>query len=143
MVAFISYRRQGGDKFALAVLHGLWTRGFDAFLDVKDISSGEWLPQLLKGIERSPNFILILSPNLLAEKNDGDADWVREEILHALARGKKIVPIQLEDFSYPTVLPKEMAELPAQQVIMHHHDQPNATFDKLEEFLRKKKKRTH
>ncbi len=143
MVAFISYRRQGGDKFALAVLHGLWTRGFDAFLDVKDISSGEWLPQLLKGIERSPNFILILSPNLLAEKKDGDADWVREEILHALARGKKIVPIQLEDFSYPTVLPKEMAELPAQQVIMHHHDQPNATFDKLEEFLRKKKKRTH
>src|SRR5207237_5913362 len=86
MVAFISYRRDGGDKFALAILHGLWARGYDAFLDVKDISSGEWLPQLMAGIDRAPNFILILSAGALAERQKDERDWIREEILHAIEK---------------------------------------------------------
>src|SRR5207244_975442 len=51
VVAFISYRRKGGDAFALALLNALRLRGDDALLDVEDLGSGEFPPQLLKMIE--------------------------------------------------------------------------------------------
>jgi CHASE2 domain-containing sensor protein len=135
MVAFISYRRSGGDKFALAIVHALQARGYDAFLDVNDLASGDWLPQLLAAIDRAPNFVLILSPGALDERPPDERDYTREEIFYAIKRQKKIIPILLEGCAFPKPLPAGMESLPTKQAIIHHHDKPNVTMDKLEEAL--------
>ena len=130
----------GGDDFALAILHWLWCRGYDAFLDVKDISAGEWLPQLLAGIDGAPNFILILSDGALDDPKEGKSDWMRKEIQHALRMAKNIVPIRLEEFVWPKPLPGDIEGLRKRQAILHNHLQSEQTFDRMEEFLRSRKR---
>jgi CHASE2 domain-containing sensor protein len=138
-VAFISYRRGGGKDFAVMLMQALRVRGCEVFLDVKDIRDGEWWPQLQAGITSAPNFILVLSPGMFDERKE---DWVREEILHALAIGRKIIPIMQEGFAFPENLPAELQPLQKLQCIMHSHLHSEATIDKLEEFLRSRKRAT-
>ena len=141
-VAFISYRRKGGDGYAQAVLHALWSRGYDAFIDVQDIGAGEWWPQLRAGIESTRNFVLILSAGALDKHGEGETDWIQQEILHAVAKNKRIIPIIHEDFVWPKPLPPGMEQLPAQEAIPYHPNQPKPTFEKLEVFLRYRRRAT-
>ena len=136
-VAFISYRREGGKDFAVMVMQALRARGCDVFLDVKDIQEGEWWPQLQAGITATPNFILILSPGMFGERKE---DWARAEILHALAANKRIIPILQEGFVFPENLLPELQPLNKLQGITHNHLHPEAAIDKLEEFLRSRKR---
>jgi CHASE2 domain-containing sensor protein len=136
MIAFISYRRTGGDKFALAVLHAMRAHGHDAFLDVKDLPVGEkWPPQLREGIDRTKNFILILSPGALDERPAGNPDWMRDEILYAIKRKRKIIPIRLDGFNYPSPLPIGMESLPHIHDIIHDHRKWDVAMEELEKNL--------
>ena len=138
-VAFICYRRKGGRDFALMLLQALRARDYDAFLDVTNIQPGEWWPQLQAGITATPNFILVLTPGMFS---DIEEDWVREEILHAQANDKKFIPIMQEGFEYPENLPVELQFLKKFQCIPHSHFQPETTIERLEEYLRSKKRIT-
>jgi len=72
--------------YAWHLTQALRARGYEVFLDVKDIRDGEWWPQLEAGITSTRNFILVLSPGMFAERKE---DWVNREILHAQASGRK------------------------------------------------------
>ncbi|MCL4177206.1 MAG: CHASE2 domain-containing protein [Verrucomicrobia bacterium] len=138
VVAFISYRRDRGSAFALAVRSELRARGYAVYLDVTSLEAGEYPVQLLRQIERVPNFILILSPGSLDERITLDSDWLRREIVHAFECKKRIIPIVIEGFEFGEAarLPVGLNTLPACQAVTHHHDQPLATFELLEKFLR-------
>lgn len=139
-VAFISYRREGGKDFAVMIMQALRARGYDVFIDVKDNHPGEdWWAQLKAGITATPNFILILTPGMFGERKE---DWVREEIVHALASNKKFVSIMQEGFAFPENLATELRPVSKLECIMHAHAHPETTIDELEDFLRSRKRST-
>ena len=136
-LAFISYRRENGKDFAVMLMQALRARGYEVFLDVKDIKGGEWWPQLQAGIASTPNFILVLSSGMFEERKE---DWLFQEILHALASGRKIIPVMQEGFVFPDNLPAQLQSLKTLQCITHSHLHPELTIDKLEEFLQARKR---
>ena len=86
--AFISYRRDGGHEMARLLYEHLTNRGINCFFDLEELGSGKFDVKLLRNIEQSKNFILVLSPDALARcQNEGD--WVRSEIEHAIKHKKK------------------------------------------------------
>ncbi len=97
---FISYRRQGGTDLALAIKVFLENNGKTLFLDVESLKTGKFPQQLASMIERSKNFILILSPNALNRRHQ-EEDWLYNEISHALEKKKNIIPVMMEGFDYP------------------------------------------
>jgi serine/threonine-protein kinase len=80
------------------VLLDLLRHGFDAFMDLESINSGEFEKIILAQISARAHFVLILEPGSL-EGVDDDADWLRREIRHALACKRNIVPVTASGFS--------------------------------------------
>ncbi|MDM8524877.1 toll/interleukin-1 receptor domain-containing protein [Desulfococcaceae bacterium HSG8] len=80
---FISYRREGGSDKARLFQQALSERGLKVFLDVDELRAGYFDEKLLRVIENTPGFLLILSAGSLDRcKNPGD--WLRREIEHAV-----------------------------------------------------------
>ena len=119
---FISYRRESGSEKARLLLEALNKRGYRVFLDVKDLREGHFDEALLREIERIPNFLVVLSPGSL-DRCANKGDWLRIEIAHALATGRKIVPVTFPGFVFPDplLLPKELRGLPRHQAVEHTH----------------------
>src|SRR6185503_16479935 len=63
--SFISYRREQGSELARLVFEGLKGRGVRCFLDVDGLRGGRFDDALLRHIEATPNFIIILTPRSL------------------------------------------------------------------------------
>jgi WD40 repeat protein len=84
---FISYSRADGRQFAESFERRLRRAGIKAWRDLKDMSSGDILPQVLEAIERCTHFVLILSGRALA------SDWIKREWSHARLLGKKVSPV--------------------------------------------------
>jgi hypothetical protein len=141
LIAFISYRRRGGDALAIAVVHALQARGFSAFLDIKDNSTGDWPTQLKTGIDKAPNFVLLLTENIFSQTTDPEKDWVVQEIKHALASGKRIISLRTKTFVLPESWPKGLERLNSYQGLEYHHENADATFDKLVRYLTDKEVR--
>lgn len=107
---FLSYRREGGEIMATTLYRELMHRGFTVFYDIESLKSGPFDERLLRQIEESDDFLLILPEGSLDRcKNEGD--WVRREIAHAIKLNKNIVPIMLRGFTFPTDLPEDIAEI--------------------------------
>ena len=102
---FISYRRDGGDSFAMILKNELKERGLKVFHDIESLRSGDFNQQLYREIEESAKFILVLPPNALDRCIHDPNDWVRLEIEHALRCGKIIIPIMMRGFVFPDALP--------------------------------------
>ena len=102
---FISYRRDGGDSFAMILKNELKERGLKVFHDVESLRAGDFNKQLYAEIESSRKLILVLPPNALDRCIDDPNDWVRLEIEHAMRCGKDIIPIMMRGFSFPENLP--------------------------------------
>jgi CHASE2 domain-containing sensor protein len=98
-VAFISYRHQEDGSTALLLRDHLAKRGYKAFIDVKSLTSGHFDEQLLRELDSSSFFILILSPTTLARCTE-PGDWVFKEFSHALQRKKTIIPVFKEGFRF-------------------------------------------
>jgi TIR domain/NB-ARC domain len=84
---FISYSRSDGRAFAEAFEDRLKGEGIHSWRDIKDMSSGEILPQVLHAIEDAKHLVLILSRRALA------SDWIKREWSHARMVGKKVSPV--------------------------------------------------
>ena len=107
---FLSYRRDGGFATARLLYERLKGLGVNVFFDLEELSSGQFNVKLYNAIEESSNFDPVLSKNALDRcRNDGD--WLRIEIDHAIKNKKNIVPIILEEFTWPADLPEDIAEL--------------------------------
>ena len=114
---FISYRREsGGYEAALPLVEKLRSAGYRVFFDLEDLNPGKFNEQLLGVIERCKDFVVVLPANGLDRCGD-PGDWVRREIVHAIACDKNIIPVMLRGFAWPSELPPELAELPDYQGI--------------------------
>ncbi|MBQ9745674.1 MAG: hypothetical protein IJW21_02500, partial [Clostridia bacterium] len=62
-------------------------------------------------------------------------DWVRQEIRHALAIGKKILPVMLSGFEFPKRLPDDIKEVTRYNGVRFHMDFFDSVIEKIEEKL--------
>jgi tetratricopeptide (TPR) repeat protein len=98
---FLSYRRTN-QPWALAIDQYLRAKGYDVFLDISSIPSGDFERIILGQIAARPHFLVLLTPNSL-ERCREPGDWLRKEIETALKLKRNIVPIFLEGFSFDAV----------------------------------------
>ena len=106
---FISYRREGGDKYARTIQQAL-EKQYRVFLDFDELKDGVFDQRIIDAISSSPVFLLILSRGAL-DRCVNENDWVRQEILYAAKCGSHIVPVTIVDDNFeglPTSLPEEL-----------------------------------
>lgn len=134
---FISYRRDKGSQMARIVKSEIEKRNYTVFLDVDDIGAEQFDAKLLKEIESSQNFILILAPGSLDRCVEKD-DWLRKEIAHAIKTKRNIVPMIFNGFQYPAkeLFEKDILELMLQNGVTYSHEYHDAAFNKLLRFLK-------
>jgi hypothetical protein len=96
---FISYRRDVGGILAMALWQNLDLHGIDAFYDIESIRAGDFGKIILRQIEARPYFILLLTPGTL-ERCSEPSDWLRQEIEHAVATQRVIVPVFTPAFEF-------------------------------------------
>ncbi|MDD2922548.1 MAG: toll/interleukin-1 receptor domain-containing protein [Anaerolineales bacterium] len=88
---FISYSRKDTD-FARKLAAQLETEGLEIWVDWEDIPpSVDWMKEIQKGIEESDIFLFIVSPDSICSK------VCAEETAHAVANGKRIIPVIARD----------------------------------------------
>ena len=80
---FISYRREVGDLWALALFQGLTSGRIDAVDDIESMTgSGAFDTALYNQIAVRPDFLLVLTPGSL-DRGANPGDWLRREIHRA------------------------------------------------------------
>lgn len=132
---FISYRREGGFEMARLVYEHLRDAGLNPFLDLEELNSGLFDIKLLKSIENSENFVLILPKNSL-ERCCDENDWLRLEIEHALSKNKNIIPVMMHGFEWPQHLPESIKLLPSFNGVQMSAAYFNAAIEKLMSMLK-------
>ena len=145
---FISYRRKGAGAGVAGELQAkLENRGYNVFLDVDNIGSGQFPAQIEKAIEECNDFLLVLSPGTL-DRCVNEEDWVRREIIQAQNLNKNIIGVVIPGFIMPDAeaLPAPLEQVPKIQVFSWMHEYRTAWLERIEENLvssklKKKKKR--
>ena len=127
---FISYRRDSGAAEARLLQLHLKERHIRCFLDVTELGRGYFDEALLRHIEQTPNFVVILSADSL-NRSENDEDWLRKEIAHALATERNVVPLMLPKFEFPAHLPEDIRNLPRCQGVEYSHRYIDAMLEKL------------
>ncbi|MBK9125875.1 MAG: TIR domain-containing protein [Chloroflexi bacterium] len=89
---FISYRRSASKHLARSIYQDLKMNGWDAFLDVNTIDSGDFDRIILNQIGARAHFVLLVSAGAMERCTNPD-DWLRREIAEAVRLGRNIVPI--------------------------------------------------
>lgn len=112
---FISYRRTAYDTASL-IAEKLRHAGYKVFFDVDTLTSGKFNEQLLEVIKNCKDFIVVLPENALDRCADED-DWIRREVLCAIEHKKNIIPVMLDGFVWPDVMPDKMEDLRNYQAI--------------------------
>jgi hypothetical protein len=133
---FISYRRNGGLELAEKIYDALCDK-FAPFFDKNSMRSGDFDKQIYTAIEECEDFILIISPNALDER-ESEHDWMRIEIKHARDNGKNIIPIAFDDFKFSEILPDEIKEINRLQQICYTGDDAKLVYN-VKDFLRRYK----
>jgi formylglycine-generating enzyme required for sulfatase activity len=105
---FISYRRALSKHLARSIYMDLRSNGWDVFLDVNTIDSGDFDRIILNQIGARAHFVLLISPGSL-ERCANSGDWVLREIQEAVRLERNIVPIIEEGADFD----QEMSYLPS------------------------------
>ncbi len=135
MDIFFSYRRDGGIETTRSLKMALNKQGYTTFFDNDSIGSGVFPTKILNNIEKSDNFILILSPNALDRCAD-ENDWVRREIEHAVKFKKNIIPVFLPGFHRPIDMPDNVKEALKWQGVTYNPMLFNAAIDEIVSYLK-------
>ncbi len=133
---FVSYRREGGSETARLVRFALQSLGYRVFLDVDDLSKGRYDERLLQVIENTDHFVVILSQGVF-DRNCDPSNWLYREIGHAIRTKRKIIPVAMPGFVFPTAeeIPDELSELKLHNAVPYHHTYFSATMKKLASYL--------
>lgn len=110
---FISYRRALSKYLARSIYQDLKANGWDVFLDVNSIDSGDFDRIILNQIGARAHFILLISPGSLERCANPD-DWVLREIQEAVRLERNIVPLIDDDADFSReigYLPSELREV--------------------------------
>lgn len=87
---FLSYARADGREFVARLAAALEARGKDPWVDLDDIPpASTWHDDLRSGIAASDSFCFVITPASVASEH------CRLELEHAVALGKRIVPVLL------------------------------------------------
>ena len=97
---FISYRRKLGFAVAKMISELLKAKGMRVFVDLDELRSGTFDDKILQAIEKTPAFLLILTPGSL-DRCSEEGDWLAKEISAAVETGRNIIPVLCEGFSWP------------------------------------------
>jgi tetratricopeptide (TPR) repeat protein len=130
---FISYRRDVSAFMARAILQDLRGHGFDVFMDVESIDSGEFDEIILNQIAARTYFLVILTPGTLERCVEPD-DWLRREIEQAIDVKRVIIPLITPNFSFEAAQPfltGKLEELPGFNAVSIPHEYFEAAMEKL------------
>ncbi|MCC6617137.1 MAG: tetratricopeptide repeat protein [Anaerolineae bacterium] len=130
---FISYRRSVAAYVARAVFQDLHAHGWDAFMDVESIDSGEFDRIILNQIAARAHFIVILTPGTL-DRCDEPNDWLRREIEYAFEKDRNIVPLMTNGFDFGTNeshLTGQLAELKRRNALNVPYDYFDEAMERL------------
>jgi hypothetical protein len=109
---FISYRRKGGYDTAKLLYDKLRIDGYSVSFDIETLEKGNFDKELEKRVTDCKDFLLVLNSGIFDRFSnpdyDPEDDWVRREIACALSQNKNIVPLFLEGFDYPKILPDDI-----------------------------------
>lgn len=98
MDLFISYRRDTGGDLAALVNEKFRKKGIETFFDRDSVHNEDFWQRIQRGIDQSPNFLMILSPGYFVRRDQED-DYVRKEIIYALSKRKNILAIATRDYN--------------------------------------------
>jgi hypothetical protein len=139
--AFISYRRETGSDLASLLKIQLENRfNKQIFLDVNELQVGRFDEELLRRIEETPNFIVILSRASL-DRCANKSDWLKREIMQAIKTGRNIIPVMTENFSFPSdeiwaLLPSEMRVLSTLNGVNYSHIHQDSAIRKIASYMK-------
>ena len=72
------------------------------FRDTKSEEPGDRFPDLLRAeIEKATVVLVVIGSHWSRRGENGKSDWLVEEVKLALAQGKKIIPVVVEDAAFP------------------------------------------
>lgn len=101
---FISYSRRDKD-FVRQLWEAIERANQHAWVDWDDIPpTADWRQEIYLGIEAANNFVFVISPHSISSV------VCAEELVHAIAQGKRLVPIVRQEVDYQAVHP-ELAKL--------------------------------
>lgn len=120
---FISYKNDNaGNNFAIRLKEDLENAGYSVYFNSDECHSGDFPERLQEAVLACKDFILILSSGCMQQLiNNGEIDWVREELLTAHKAGKHIIPILMDGVKMPSdkrVMPEELQFLPTTDAIV-------------------------
>lgn len=98
MDLFISYRRNTGGSLAALINEKFIQKGVNTFFDRENIHNEDFWEKIKKGIDQSPNFLMILTPGYFICR-ENEEDYVRKEILYAIQNNKKLLAISSSDYN--------------------------------------------
>ena len=122
---YISYKRLSVSSTTAAFLYEfLRNKGYTVFFDRRTIRQGNFVNQLFENIQNASDVIVLLEKTSLNScyKDSKDAyktDWFCMEIMEALKKGKRIIPILLDGFNMPRKeeLPSDLCALSEEHAI--------------------------
>jgi tetratricopeptide (TPR) repeat protein len=131
---FLSYRRNVSAFIARAVFQDLRQHGYDVFMDVESIDSGQFDTIILNQIAARGHFLVILTPGALDRCHEPD-DWLRREIEYAIELGRNVVPILVNEFHFDDTtrahLPETLRDLPRYNGLELLHSYFDAAMERL------------
>jgi hypothetical protein len=139
---FISYRR--ADTRALSGRVADRLRGHprlgDVFFDVSSIEAGtSFVAEIQRSLKRDPVCLVMIGSAWQGPRPDGTAriddtaDIVRAEVLAALERGLRVIPVLVDDtpMPRPEALPEPLRPLSALSAVALRHDSFEQDMDRL------------
>lgn len=138
---FISYRRDGGYEMARLLYEHLKNMGLNPFFDLEELRAGPFNVKLYNVIEECENFVLVLPPHAL-DRCAATDDWLRLEIEHAIKMNRNIIPLMMQNFSWPDTLPPSMDRLPKYNGVQMSRDYFSASIEKLIGMLKNERSST-
>ena len=120
---YISYRRDDGGAYAGRLYDQLSLRFGSAsvFLDVSALEPGADFSQVIGDAVRSTDAVLvIIGPAWLSQRLQDPDDFIRSEIVAAIAAGKLVLPVLVEGAHMPSAdeLPSDLADLAKRQALV-------------------------
>lgn len=103
---FLSYRREDGKDIARMLKESLARKGYRVFLDLDELQDGVFDSRILDAINSTPIYMLVMTKQCFSRCTNPQ-DWVRQEIEYAIAKGKTIIPLNIDnEFEhYPADMP--------------------------------------
>lgn len=99
MDLFISYRRKTGGDLATLINEKFTQKGIETFFDRENIHNVDFWEKIKRSIDKSPNFLMILTPGYFAKRNN-EEDYVRKEVLYAIQKNKNLLAIGTKDYDH-------------------------------------------